>query len=178
MKLQPLHRTGRFFSTAFGGGPSAEDTEWALAQLSDREKRLFAQMRPSDRAHSIAVAQAVQRHYEAMEEVAPAWVMPAALLHDVGKTVAGLGVYGRTVATLSGWVGGAEMAEQWADTTGFTRRVGLYMQYPRLGAELLEVNESDPLVVAWAAEHHLPAEDWTVPADDGAVLAAADDGKL
>jgi len=33
-------------------------------------------------------------------------------------------------------------------------------------------------VVAWAAEHHLPAEDWTVPARHGAILAAADDGKL
>lgn len=175
MKLQPLHRAGRFFSTAFGGGPSAEDTEWALSQLSDREKRLFAQMRPADRSHSIAVARAVDRHFGGEP---PEWVLQAALLHDIGKTVAGLGVYGRSVATLSGWIGGADMAEQWADTTGFTRRVGLYMQYPRLGAELLEVNESDPLVVAWAAEHHLPAEDWTVPEDDGAILAAADDGKL
>lgn len=178
MRLQPLHRAGRFFATAFGGGPSAEDTAWALDHLTDREKRLFAQMRPSDRAHSIAVARAVERHYESLELRAPDWVVPAALLHDVGKTVAGLGVYGRTVATLSGWMGGGDMAEQWADTTGFTRKVGLYIQYPRLGAELLALNESDHRVVAWAAEHHLPAEDWTVPAREAEVLAAADDGRL
>ena len=178
MKLQPVHRAGRFFSTAFGGGPSAEDTEWALGKLSDNEKRLFARMRPSDRAHAVAVARSVERHFVDEGSEAPPWTLSAALMHDIGKTVAGLGVYGRTVATLSGWVGGADMAEQWADTTGFTRRVGLYMQYPRLGAELLEVNGSDPRVVAWAAEHHLPAEDWTVPAAEGEVLAKADDGRL
>jgi len=178
VKLQPLHRAGRFFSTAFGGGPDAADLEWAAGWLTEREATLFARMRASDRGHSVAVARAVERHFAALGEDPPEWMMAAALMHDVGKSVPDLGVYGRTVATLSGWVGGADMSEQWADTTGFTRKVGLYMQYPRLGADLLSVAGSDSRVVAWAAEHHLLEEDWTVPVEQGRILAAADDGKL
>jgi hypothetical protein len=33
-------------------------------------------------------------------------------------------------------------------------------------------------VVAWAAQHHRPEEDWTVPVDAGRLLADADDGRL
>lgn len=100
----------------------------------------------------------------------------AALLHDVGKTVAGLGTYGRVIATLSGAIGGRSYAEVWQDTTGFTRKVGLYLRYPDLGAELLSVAGSRPWVVAWAREHHLPAEQWSVPEAIGRVLVEADDG--
>ena len=34
---------------------------------------------------------------------------------------------------------------------------------------------SDPLTVAWTREHHLPAEQWSVPPALGAALKAADD---
>ena len=40
---------------------------------------------------------------------------------------------------------------------------------------MLAMAESDPLTVAWAREHHLPAEQWTVPASVGPVLKEADD---
>ena len=63
----------------------------------------------------------------------------------------------------------------WSETQGFTRRVGLYLEHPRLGADLLGLAGSAPLTVAWTAEHHLPAEDWTVPQAIGAALKAADD---
>src|SRR5690606_3520378 len=106
------------------------------------------------------------------------WVMAAALLHDVGKTVPGLGTYGRVMATLSGAAGGADMAPLWAERRGMTRRIGLYLQYPRLGADLLGMAGSDPRVCAWAAEHHEPEERWTVPAEAGRLLVAADDGEL
>lgn len=178
MRLQPAHRARRFFATAFGSGPGGDEDEWAGTWLTEREQVLFRRMRASDRAHSVAVARAVEAHLQARAGVPERWVVVAALLHDVGKTIADLGVYGRTVATLSGWIGGADMAEHWADTTGFTRKVGLYMQYPRLGADLLEINGSDPRVVAWAREHHLPEEDWTVPLEEARLLAAADDGRL
>ncbi len=178
MKLQPLHRARRFFAVSIGSGPDAEEREWATGWLDEREVVLFDRMRPADRGHAVAVARAVERHMDAAGEVPERWVMAAALLHDVGKSVPDLGAYGRTVATLSGWIGGADMAEQWADTTGFTRKVGLYMQYPRLGGDLLAVAGSDERVIAWTREHHLPREDWTVPVEQGQILADADDGKL
>jgi hypothetical protein len=102
----------------------------------------------------------------------------AALTHDVGKTVAGLGTYGRVVATLSEAVGGASMARVWAERSGMTRKVGLYLQYPTLGADLLAVAGSDERVVAWAREHHEPEEAWTVPLDAGRLLRDADDDAL
>ena len=81
----------------------------------------------------------------------------------------------KEAATLSGAVGGRDFAEHWQDTAGFTRKVGLYLRYPALGAEMLEVAGSHPWVVAWAAEHHEPEEEWSVPVEIGRVLAAADD---
>ena len=105
-------------------------------------------------------------------------MLRAALLHDIGKTMAGLRTYGRVIATLSGAVAGKDFAKAWQHTTGYTRKVGLYLKYEQLGADLLSLAGSDPRVVAWAAQHHLPEEDWTVPVDAGRLLAAADDDRL
>ncbi|MCU1379593.1 MAG: hypothetical protein JWN29_2576, partial [Acidimicrobiales bacterium] len=43
------------------------------------------------------------------------------------------------------------------------------------GAELLAEAGSDPLTVAWAAEHHMPSSRWTVPGQVATALAGADD---
>ena len=40
---------------------------------------------------------------------------------------------------------------------------------------MLGMAGSAPLTVAWAREHHLPPEEWTVPLEVGEVLKAADD---
>jgi hypothetical protein len=180
--LRPTHRARRFFASLVSSAPPPEDEAWAVDWLREREAAAFRRMAPVDRRHSIAVARAVVAHLDrvglAEDDPDARWIVAAALLHDVGKSVAGLGTYGRTVATLSGWVGGHDMAESWADTRGFTRKVGLYLQYPRLGADLLRMAGSDERVVAWAAQHHEPEEEWTIPVEVGRLLAAADDGAL
>ena len=177
MSLRPVHRVRRFFSSVVPGRPADQDLAWAGSFLTDDERRLFAKMTSNDQRHLVGVARAVERH--GVDGHPPEqWVMAAALLHDVGKTVAGLGTYGRVVATLSEAVGGKSMATAWTESSGFTRRVGLYLQYPGLGADLLRLAGSDERVVAWAAEHHLPEDEWTVPLAEGRVLALADDGRL
>ena len=177
MSLRPVHRVRRFFASIVPGRPSDDDLAWAGSFLSEDEQRLFAKMAATDQRHLVGVAKAVERH--GVDGQPPQkWVMAAALLHDVGKTVAGLGTYGRVVATLSEAVGGASMANAWTESSGFTRKVGLYLKYPGLGADLLQLADSDELVVAWAAEHHLPEEAWTVPVAEGRVLTLADDGQL
>jgi hypothetical protein len=40
---------------------------------------------------------------------------------------------------------------------------------------MLSLAGSDALTVSWAREHHLPDDQWTVPAPIGAALKAADD---
>jgi hypothetical protein len=79
------------------------------------------------------------------------------------------------IATLSAAVGGRDQAEAWSTTRGFTRNVGLYLRHTELGADQLALAGSDPLTVAWAREHHLPAERWTVPTAVGDILKTADD---
>ncbi len=180
-RFRPVHWTGRFVRSARPGPPSSADIEWADEHLTEREQILFRRMSNPDRRHSIGVARAVAGQVDALDvdgqhldETEQRAVVAAALLHDIGKSIAGLRTYGRVVATLSGAVGGRDYAEHWQDTTGFTRKVGLYLRYPVLGSELLAVAESHPWVIAWAAEHHEPPEEWTVPHPVGELLAACD----
>jgi hypothetical protein len=125
-----------------------------------------------DRRHSVAVARRVEA---ALGERATRPVMAAALLHDVGKIEAGLGTYGRVIATLSVAMAGTESAKDWARATGFTRRVGLYVLHPKLGGDHLGMAGSDPFTEAWAREHHLPEDQWSVDPELGSALRAADD---
>jgi hypothetical protein len=129
-------------------------------------------MTPTDQAHSVRVARRVEGSV-GNEDGADVAVV-AALLHDVGKGEARLGLYGRVVATLCDPFSDDELAQAWAQRSGITRRIGLYLQYPQLGAESLRLAGSSPLVAAWSAEHHEPEESWTVPVEFGRLLQAAD----
>jgi hypothetical protein len=110
-----------------------------------------------DRRHAVGVARAV-----------PAPLAAAALLHDVGKVEAGLGTLARVPATLVGLVARERVVRG-------NGRIARYLRHDALGADLLAAAGADPLTVAWAREHHLPPARWTVPADAGAALKAADD---
>jgi hypothetical protein len=133
-------------------------------------------MPSADRRHAVGVARRVDAALPADGVGADRRaVLAAALLHDVGKTVSGLSTYGRVIATLSAGVAGRDQAEAWTETRGFTRRVGLYLRHPELGGDQLELAGSHRLTVAWTREHHLPAEQWTVPTPLGEILKAADD---
>lgn len=177
MSLDLRHRVPRFFGSLRPGPPRRDDLEWALAQLNERERRLFGMMSNPDKRHALRVARRVDAAYDGLDEpeVPRPVALAAALLHDVGKSEAGLGTYGRVVATLSGALGGLEMAELWQTRSGFTRKVGLYLRYGIIGAENLELAGSDPRVVAWSIEHHLPEDAWTVPVQFGRLLVDADE---
>jgi hypothetical protein len=141
-------------------------------RLLPQEGELWRRMSGADRRHAVGVAREVERAL-GVEATRP--VLAAALLHDVGKVEARLGTYGRVVATLSGKVAGRDHARGWMGKRGFTRRVGLYLLHDRIGGDLLEIAGSDPLTVAWAREHHLPPEGWTVPEPLAQALKSADD---
>ena len=168
------HLTRRFFGSLRPGGPRRADVEWVVTQLLPSELDLWRSMSGPDRRHSVVVARRVELRlgHEATREV-----LAAALLHDVGKTQAGLGTYGRVIATVSGAAVGRdpETIKAWTRTRGFTRRVGLYLQHPKLGGDLLGMAGSDPLTEAWARQHHSSPEDWTLPPEIAEVLHEADD---
>ena len=168
------HLSRRFFGSLRPGGPGAGDAEWAESQLLDTEVALWRAMSGPDRRHAAGVARRVEL---ALGGEATRPVLAAALLHDVGKTESGLGTYGRVIATISGGMvhRDPDTIKAWTRTRGFTRRVGLYLQHPKVGGDLLGMAGSDPLTEAWARQHHLPDDQWTVPPAIGAALRAADD---
>ena len=166
------HLAKRFAGSLVPRGPTQAEQSWALDNLLEGEADIWRRMSRVDRRHAAEVARRVERSLGA-EATRP--VLAAALLHDCGKVASGLGTYGRVIATLSAKVAGTAAAAGWSETGGFTRRVGLYVQHPQLGAEMLGMAGSAPLTVAWALEHHLPADQWTVPLPVGEALKAADD---
>jgi hypothetical protein len=168
------HLTKRFFGSLRPGGPSAADTEWAESQLLPDEVTLWRTMGRADRRHAAGVARRVEL---SLGHEATRPVLAAALLHDVGKTESNLGTYGRVIATVSGAVIGRDpdIVRAWTRTRGFTRSVGLYLQHPKIGGDLLGMAGSDPLTEAWAREHHLPRDQWTIDLTVADALKDADD---
>jgi len=179
MGLDLRHRVPRFFGSLRPGPPTADDLSWAGEHLNEREQRLLTLMSNPDQRHAIRVGRRVEAAYAdaggAVAGVPLEVALAAALLHDVGKSEARLGTYGRVVATFSGVVGGLDLAEIWQERSGFTRKVGLYLRYGIIGAEMLQIAGSDERVVAWSIEHHLPEDAWSVPVEWGRVLVAADE---
>ena len=166
------HLARRFFGSLRPGGPPPSDEEWVAGVLGEGELGLWRRMSNADRRHAVGVARRVER---ALGDEATAPVLAAALLHDVGKTVSGLGTYGRVVATLSGAAAGPSTAAAWSEGRGFTRRVGLYLRHAELGGDLLELAGADPLTVTWTRQHHDPPASWTLPAPIAQALKDADD---
>ncbi len=166
------HLVRRFFGSLLPGGPRRHDVDWIRASLSDAEFKLWSRMYGPDRRHSARVAREVQRR---LGGLATPEALAAALLHDVGKLDSGLRTWGRVVATLSAAAVGRDSAVMWRKGSGITRRVGLYIHHPQLGGDMLELAGSHPVAVAWAREHHLAPDEWTVDRRLADVLHDVDD---
>ncbi len=172
--MQAAHLIRRFFGSLRPGGPSRAEQRWAEAQLLPVEAALWRDLPAADRRHSAAVARRVE---EMLGPDATRPVLAAALLHDVGKKVSGLGTPGRVVATLAAFTVVRRPAdvERWSRASGVRWFIGTYLRHPELGARLLEGAGSDPLTVTWTREHHRPAERCTLDARVADALRLADD---
>lgn len=166
------HLVKRFVGSLRPGGPGPTEEAWVGELLRAGEHDLWRSMSGPDRRHAAAVARRVER---SLGSAATRPVLAAALLHDVGKVSADLGTYGRVIATLSAKAAGRDMATTWRKQRGFARKVGLYLEHDQIGGDLLELAGSDALTVAWAREHHQPAETWSVPRPIADALKASDD---
>jgi hypothetical protein len=170
----PRHLARRFFGALWPGGPSRVDEGWARGWLRDPELALWARMSGPDRRHAVGVARRTAERLGG-ERAAGRSVLAAALLHDVGKVAAGLGTWRRVPATWLARGADRQQALAWSNTGGFRRRVGLYRRHGELGGDMLALAGSDPVTVAWAREHHLAPEEWTVEVAIAEALAASDD---
>ena len=171
---RPVHLVTRFFGSLRPGGPRSADREWAEAQLLPAELELWRRMSGPDRRHSAGVARRVER---ALGEKATRPVLAAALLHDVGKLDARLGVFGRVAATVAGATAGHGMADAWSEKRGMTRRFGLYLRHPELGASRIRMCEGSREAAVWAEAHQDPDRyaQTGIPPIVVDALAAADD---
>jgi len=152
MKLR--HLSGRFARALWWGAPSDDDVAWVESVLTPAGFVQFRRQPNHDQRHAIGVARDVQARLAGTEYADdPRW-LSAALLHDIGKLDARLGVYGRVVATMSGAVVGPEHAEHWASSRGFTRRVGLYLRHADLGADRIRIAGEPEEAAQWSAAHH------------------------
>lgn len=122
------HLARRFWGSLSREEPSDVDVVWAQSNLMPREAALWSGMAVQDRRHSLLVA---RRFVERAPDATGAEIA-GALLHDVGKQVAGLGTFARVVATVVG---------------SRTERFRQYHDHERLGAELLVTAGSDPVTV-------------------------------
>jgi len=110
---------------------SAALTEIATL-LSEEEFRLWKQMSPADRSHSVMVLQ----RFDRLAQGAPSEVRAGVLLHDVGKICSDLNTFERIVATVLG-----------PRTENFRR----YHQHEELGRNLLVQAKSDALTIETAS---------------------------
>jgi hypothetical protein len=158
----PLHQLNhlarRFFGSLSPANPPLSDEAWAEASLLAGEVSLWRRMSGPDRRHAVGVARRVVGALGDARATRP--VIAAALLHDVGKIESGLGTFARVPATV--------LPVQ-------TGRIGRYRRHDQLGAALLLAAGSDPLTIAWAREHHMPAAKWTLAPHLANALKAADD---
>jgi hypothetical protein len=190
------HLAMRFFGALSPAGPPRHDEEWALGLLLPGEQELWRRMSGPDRRHAIGVARDTASLLG--EDSPPREVMAAALLHDVGKVEASFGTFSRVGITLAAMASGRSRLVAWAHpgrpdgsdgrggpdgsdrpqpsegSPGLRGRVGLYLTHDRVGAALLEASGSHQLTVAWAGEHHQPADTWTVERHVAQALKDAD----
>ena len=173
MATNGRHLSGRFIASLRPGPPASIDEDWARDQLNEGERAIWARLSNPDRRHAIAVARAVEATLGGDVDRP---VLAAALLHDCGKVVSQLRTPTRVVATLVWAVVEESAADRWADSSSsIKRRLAQYWSHPRLGAAMLEAADSEPMVVAWAREHHLGRHQWTVPVKVAMVLKSCDD---
>lgn len=126
------------------------------------EATLFWGQAASDQRHGLEGALDIANRASDRDDL-----VRAALLHDVGKQRAGLGVVGRTAAELA--------AKLSLDPSG---RLGDHLRHTEIGAALLLEAGSAGVVIDFARHHHgerpatIPPEDWQrlVASDRSSVL--------
>jgi len=126
--MKTTHLMKRALSSLLQTPPSPQDILVVSEVLNLGEFAVWSEMQHRDQRHSIAVL----HRFDALAPGAVAAERAAALLHDVGKNISGLGFFFRVIATVVGPRG---------------RRFTDYHDHENLGADLMR-SVSDPRTVA------------------------------
>ncbi|MFP5332755.1 MAG: hypothetical protein ACLGHX_10405 [Acidimicrobiia bacterium] len=131
------HLARRFFWTLGAPDLTAAEYDTLAEVLTAPQFELFCQQPGPDRRHGYQTMMAVSAATGDTE------MLRAAALHDVGKRHAGLGVLGRSMASL--------LAKLRLPTPG---RYGRYLDHGQIGADELAAVRSSALVVHFTKHHH------------------------
>jgi hypothetical protein len=153
-RVRPLHLVRRFARALWSGSPRAEDVAWVADILDPGELDLWRSLPNHDQRYTIRVARLVDEQLAGTEFGGDERWLAAALLHDTGKLDAGLGVVGRSVATLMGAFAGPARVERWASDSGFRRRVAWYLHHDERGADRIRAAGGRDEAAQWAWAHH------------------------
>jgi hypothetical protein len=146
------HLASRFFDYLRARPLDDAETLAVRSVLSDAEARLFFDQTPRDQAHGYAAAMFVRS-----TDVNRVETVKAALLHDIGKRQARLGLLGRVLASVMIKLG-----------LPLSRRMADYRDHGPIGAAELGDAGSASLVVEFARNHHasrpeaVGEEDWNL----------------
>jgi len=175
--MRVAHLVRRFVRTLGRGEPGPVDRAWVAQVCTPCEAALWRRLPRHDRRHAVTVARVVEARLAGTAFADdPRWI-EAALLHDVGKLDAGLGVPGRVVATVLAAIGGPARIAGWAPRSGYRGRIGRYLDHPDRGAVQIRRCGGSPEAAAWAAAHQEPARHAAcgLPGPVVDALCAADD---
>lgn len=130
------HLAARFLDVVVSRRLEPEEADWVRSQLRPVEASLFFAQGTADRRHGYRAGRWVAGNDRPD-------LVRVALLHDVGKRHARLGVAGRVAASLLALLGRRPRG-----------RMGAYLSHgPLAAAELAELG-AEPLVVGYARHHH------------------------
>jgi hypothetical protein len=143
------YRLRQFFHYWKDSPPAPAERAEARRLLGPRLAALFERMTPGEQAHSLQVLRVVAA--EAGAAPLPAGLLQAALLHDVGKTRAPLGLAGRVLVVAAGrWA-----PARWGlgEPRGWRRPFVTRAQHAAWGAALCAEAGADPLAVTLVRRH-------------------------
>jgi hypothetical protein len=159
-------------------GASPADQAWVASLLLPAELDLWRRLSGHDQHHSVEVARGVERRLAGTPYEGDGRWLAAALLHDIGKMVAGLSPLERVLATLLGRLVSVGRARRWATAaSGPLRRLGLYLIHGPAGADAIRSAGGREEAAAWAEVHQrLPCPE--LPAVPGPVARALSESDL
>jgi hypothetical protein len=166
--VRSAHLVRRFFGALRPGAPQPGDVAWTESVLTPAECALWRRQPDRDRRYSIRVARRLEAELAGTEFACDHRWPAVALLHDVGKLDSGLGVLGRSLATVVG-----ALVPPIRRSKG---RFGRYQRHGEIGAEMIRAAGGRAEAAQWAAAHH-HRDRWAatgIPAPVTAALDAAD----
>ena len=151
------HLVRRFFDTLFSRALLSSEIAAIDDWLSTEESAVFYSQSVVDQRHGYHAALSV-----IAAGVGDTTTIRAALLHDIGKRDARIGILGRSIASLLIGLG-------WP----MTKRMALYRDHGESGSRELAELGCEPLVIEFALHHHR-ARPLSINAATWHILQAAD----